>query len=103
MLAQDIHIGRLRATSAKVAGVAVSDGGGAARAFLTLLFVAVIALEASTADPLLTFGTYLHRGLESWTPVPLPLMVTFTVPVAAVMVKARLVAPVRPGADAVRV
>lgn len=40
---------------------------------LKLLLVTAIMLESSTADPLLAIGTYFHRGIGSWSGLPLPL------------------------------
>lgn len=44
-----------------------------ARLTLKMLLVAVIVFESLFADPLLEIGTYVHRGIETWSGLPLPL------------------------------
>jgi hypothetical protein len=70
MIAQDVLLGRPTARPRTASVDAAREGGGAARAVLQVLFVSVIALESITADPLLAIGTYIHRGIGSWTGLP---------------------------------
>ncbi len=70
MIAQDILLGRPRLAKAEAARVALPSGGGFARAILVIALVAVTTLEESTPDPLVAFGSFLHRGIESWSGLP---------------------------------
>lgn len=72
MLAHDVLLGRISAAQRSRTAADATAGAGIARAILKVLVVAVILFESMTADPLLQFGMYLHRGLESWTGLPLP-------------------------------
>lgn len=38
---------------------------------LKILLVAAIGFESISADPILAIGTYIHRGIGSWTGLPL--------------------------------
>ena len=71
MLAQDLLLGGTRA--AHRAAADTSEGAGFARAVLKVVVVAVILFESMTADPPLRIGTYFHKGLESWSGLPVPL------------------------------
>lgn len=71
MYAHDVLLGGIRIHGAARTRFASVEGAGVARAILKALFVGVIVFESMTADPLMDFGTYLHRGLESWSPIPL--------------------------------
>jgi hypothetical protein len=71
MYAHDVLLGRIDIRGATRTRVGSVEGAGFARAILKGVFVAVIMFESMTADPILDLGTYLHRGLESWTPIPL--------------------------------
>jgi O-Antigen ligase len=71
VIAQDVLLGRARAIPQQQTSAALGTGGGAARLVLTLILVVVIVFESSTADPLVAFGTFLHRGIGSWTDLPL--------------------------------
>jgi hypothetical protein len=72
MLAQDVLLGRAGAARRAVV-TDTTAGAGFARAILKVVIVAVILFESMTADPLLQIGTYFHKGLGSWTGLPLPL------------------------------
>jgi len=69
VIAQDVLLGRPRLLPQTVA--AGTQGGGLARATLKILLVAAIGFESISADPLLAIGTYIHRGIGSWTGLPL--------------------------------
>src|SRR3977135_2627469 len=69
MVAQDVLLGRLR-IGYRSAEIALAEGGAIPRAVLTVLLVLVLAFEASTKDPLIAIGTYLYRGLGSWSAIP---------------------------------
>ena len=71
MIAQDVLLGRPLARTRETTLQATDEGGRAARWILGTLLVSVIVFEAATVDPLLTFGTYLHRGIGSWTGLPI--------------------------------
>lgn len=73
MLAENVLLGRARVVPAQALHAATGEGSGVLRALLNALLVAVIVFEASSVDTLLAFGGYIHRGLGSWTDVPLPL------------------------------
>ncbi len=45
-------------------------GSGVARRLLGIVFFGAILFEFSTADKLMDFGTYLHRGIGSWSGLP---------------------------------
>jgi hypothetical protein len=46
-------------------------GSGLARRLLGIAFFGAILFETGTADPLMDFGTYLHRGIGSWSKLPI--------------------------------
>ncbi|HEY8648534.1 MAG TPA: O-antigen ligase family protein [Candidatus Limnocylindria bacterium] len=70
-----------------------AEGGGVPRAILMALFGGVAALEALTQDPLLDFGTYLFRGIGSWSGLPVivsPLELLLSLGVIAALVSAAI-------------
>src|SRR4029079_8986026 len=71
MFAQEVLLGRPRVQAYDVVE-AKGDGGRLARWLLSAVLLSVIVFEASTLDPVLAFGTYLHKGLGSWTGTPIP-------------------------------
>ena len=71
MIAQDVLLGRPRLLQRTA--VSTAEGGGLARLTLKIVLVAVIVFESLFADPLLELGMYFHRGIESWSGLPLPL------------------------------
>ncbi|HEY6202683.1 MAG TPA: O-antigen ligase family protein [Candidatus Limnocylindria bacterium] len=71
MIAQDVLLGRLPAVALKASPEAAIQRGGAARLVLKVTLVSVIAFEAQTPDPLMDLGTYIHRGIGSWTGLPI--------------------------------
>jgi hypothetical protein len=64
-------VGRMSVIASTTGQTSVAHGGGTARAFLKVIFVSVIALESLTADPFVTIGTYMHRGVGTWLGVPI--------------------------------
>jgi hypothetical protein len=71
VIAQDVLLGRPRAAAQAARQARVPVGGGGARAVLIVAFACVILFESATADPLLSLGTYVHRGIGSWSGLPL--------------------------------
>jgi hypothetical protein len=71
VIAQDVLLGRPRLIQRTA--VSTAEGGGLARLTLKIVLVAVIVFESLFADPLLELGMYFHRGIESWSGLPLPL------------------------------
>ena len=63
--------GRMGAVAAPTDRTWAAPGGGTVRVFLKLIFVTAIALESLTADPLMQFGTYMHRGIGTWLGAPI--------------------------------
>lgn len=70
MIADNILLGRPRATPIE-ARTAMSTGSGFARGILGAVLYGAVLFEMTTADHLLDVGTYLHRGIGSWTGLPL--------------------------------
>lgn len=71
MIAQHVLLGRPRLAPLTDVSGSTTSGGGFARAALLGLFVVAVFLESSTVDPLLAFGSYVYRGIGSWTPLPI--------------------------------
>ena len=73
MTADSILIGRPRARIVRAPGATVrsAEGSELARRLLGVAFFGAILFEAGTADKLMDLGTYLHRGIGSWTKVPI--------------------------------
>jgi hypothetical protein len=72
MSVDGILLGRPRAHAvprAEVVG-ATDSGPGIARGLLAIAFFGAILFEAETSDKLMDLGTYLHRGIGSWTGLP---------------------------------
>ena len=70
MIAQQVLLGRPKVASPVAATASSSEGGRAARAVLIGLFGIAVLFESSTSDPVLDVGTYLYRGIGSWTGLP---------------------------------
>ncbi len=70
MIADNVLLGRARATGGVAAAAATLGGSGVVRGLLGTALAGAILFEASTADQLLDIGTYLHRGIGSWTGLP---------------------------------
>lgn len=70
MTAEGVLLGRVRVARAPRDAVKLQGGSLVARLTLGAVFGTAILFEASTADKLLDFGTYLHRGIGSWTGLP---------------------------------
>jgi len=68
--AEGVLLGRVRVARAPRDAVKLQGGSLVARLTLGAVFGTAILFEASTADKLLDFGTYLHRGIGSWTGLP---------------------------------
>jgi hypothetical protein len=69
--AEGALLGRVRVASVSRDTVKLRRGSVAARLFLGAIFGGSILFEAGTADHLMDFGTYLHRGIGSWTGLPI--------------------------------
>ena len=90
MIAQNVLRHALVAEQAQAASRTV-EGGRVPRVISMLLLGMAAALEALTRDPLLDFGTYLHRGIGSWTNLPVilsPLELLLTVGLISALVSA---------------
>jgi hypothetical protein len=74
MIADSVLIGRARVVRAgEVATTA--NGSAVARALLGMALFSGILFELTSADPLMDLGTYMHRGIGSWTGLPFPLTI----------------------------
>lgn len=92
MIAQDAVIRGLGLPE-RVANVSAADGGRPARVMLMALVALVILFEAYTVDPVIELGSYVHRGIGSWSGLPLlvtPLEILITAALAAASVSAAL-------------
>lgn len=94
MLADGILLGRQRVTTASSTVADVASGSRFARAVLGAAFFGAILFEADTPDQLMDIGTYLHRGIGSWSGLPiflspLELLLLVALAVAAVSTLAR--------------
>jgi hypothetical protein len=69
--AESILLGHVRVPTASRDAATLRSGSVVARVLLGGIFGGAILFEASTADQLMDFGTYLHRGIGSWTGLPL--------------------------------
>src|SRR4029079_12177595 len=69
MIADSVLLGRPRAR-AVARPVAVSTGSRFARGLLAFVLGGAVLFESQTADHLLDLGTYLHKGIGSWTGLP---------------------------------
>jgi len=92
VIADSVLLGRRRAAPA-TAAVRVRSGSGSpvARGLLGAAFFGAILFEADTADHLMDLGTYLHRGIGSWTGLPFlltPLELILLVALTAAIVSA---------------
>lgn len=73
MTADGILLARLRARPVATSDARVDSGSGFARLLLGVAFFGAVLFEISTADKLMDIGTYLHRGIGSWTGLPIVL------------------------------
>ena len=89
MIAEDLFSVRVAARSAVAPDTATA--GRIPRIILMLLLGSVAALEALTLDPVLDLGTYLQRGIGSWTGLPVivsPLELLLALGLVAALVSA---------------
>jgi O-antigen ligase len=61
---------RVRATRTATTQIQTATGSALARHLLGVAFFGAILFEVDTADRLMDLGTYLHRGIGSWTGLP---------------------------------
>lgn len=76
MSSEAILLGRPRAHPVVVSQAAAAHAGtgsSTARRLLSIAFFGAILFEAGTADQLMDLGTYLHRGIGSWSGLPIAL------------------------------
>lgn len=87
MTAEGVLLGRVRVARVPRDVAKLQRGSVVARLLLGAVFGGAILFEASTADRLLEFGTYVHRGIGSWTGLPF-----FVTPVELLIIVAVLAA-----------
>jgi hypothetical protein len=85
--ADSVLLGRIRVAAASREAATLHGGSVVARVLFGAIFGGAILFEASTFDKLMDFGTYLHRGIGSWTGFPL-----FLTPLEVMIVLAVFVA-----------
>ena len=88
MIAPQVLLGRPRVARSEHAATRTAPGGRAARAILLVLFASAVALESATSDPRMDLGTYLYRGIGSWTGLPIifsPLELLLAIGLAAAL------------------
>jgi O-antigen ligase/polysaccharide polymerase Wzy-like membrane protein len=80
---------RVRPTAVRPVAVPATTGSALVRGLLAAAFFGAILFEANTSDQLMELGTYIHRGIGSWTGLPilltpLELLLLFALGVAIV-------------------